>query len=340
MEENERKEILFYYESRQNPNGDPGFENQPRKLPDDRIIVTDVRIKRTIRDYAKNHLNKPLFVDFGKEGYPIKPDERVEEIRKSKHSNENTSKVSGDDYTFLLKDTFDVPLFGALVPIKKPKNKDDKDGNKDKNASNKESEELSSFKVTGPVQFGIGYSVNKPEIISPMISSLFVGRKEKEKYGTFGRFYSVKYALIKVHAAINPMNLKEFFSKDEDIKKAFDESENHLFECLWDGTNSLVTRSKYPQRSVLYIEVTYNNYLFNDLPYLVKEKETLTGKNVEKLDPSGFDFTDLINRLKERKAIVKQVRIVGCDELRNQVEELTRKLKEAGIKVVEEVKAN
>ena len=34
MNANEKKEILFYYESRQNPNGDPGFENQPRLMPD------------------------------------------------------------------------------------------------------------------------------------------------------------------------------------------------------------------------------------------------------------------------------------------------------------------
>ena len=54
-------EILFYYESRQNPNGDPGFENQPRLMPDDTIMVTDVRIKRTIRDYARDVKGETLF---------------------------------------------------------------------------------------------------------------------------------------------------------------------------------------------------------------------------------------------------------------------------------------
>ncbi|HXX96253.1 MAG TPA: type I CRISPR-associated protein Cas7 [Candidatus Bathyarchaeia archaeon] len=56
MEKNHRKEILFYYESRQNPNGDPGFENQPRLMSDGTIMVTDVRIKRTIRDYVAQDL--------------------------------------------------------------------------------------------------------------------------------------------------------------------------------------------------------------------------------------------------------------------------------------------
>ena len=44
-----KTDILFYYESRNNPNGDPGFDNQPRLMPDNTILVTDVRIKRTMR---------------------------------------------------------------------------------------------------------------------------------------------------------------------------------------------------------------------------------------------------------------------------------------------------
>ena len=68
---NLKKELLFYYESRQNPNGDPGFENQPRLMSDGTIMVTDVRIKRTIRDYAKNKYNVTLFVDFGKKAQQL-----------------------------------------------------------------------------------------------------------------------------------------------------------------------------------------------------------------------------------------------------------------------------
>ena len=45
----------------QNPNGDPGFENQPRLMPDETIMVTDVRIKRTMRDYARDVKGETLF---------------------------------------------------------------------------------------------------------------------------------------------------------------------------------------------------------------------------------------------------------------------------------------
>ena len=62
MEKNCRKEILFYYESRQNPNGDPGFENQPRLMADGTIMVTDVRIKRTIHVYYKPRAKQYLLI--------------------------------------------------------------------------------------------------------------------------------------------------------------------------------------------------------------------------------------------------------------------------------------
>ncbi|MCX7795379.1 MAG: type I CRISPR-associated protein Cas7, partial [bacterium] len=48
-----RSEILFLYDATNtNPNGDPLDENKPRIDEETgRNIVTDVRLKRTIRDY-------------------------------------------------------------------------------------------------------------------------------------------------------------------------------------------------------------------------------------------------------------------------------------------------
>ena len=49
----DRSEILFLYDIRDgNPNGDPMDENKPRIDEETGVnIVTDVRLKRTIRDY-------------------------------------------------------------------------------------------------------------------------------------------------------------------------------------------------------------------------------------------------------------------------------------------------
>src|SRR5690554_2302097 len=59
-----RSEILFLYDIKDaNPNGDPLDENKPRIDEETRInIVTDVRLKRTIRDYLMKFKRENIFV--------------------------------------------------------------------------------------------------------------------------------------------------------------------------------------------------------------------------------------------------------------------------------------
>lgn len=299
-----KKEFLFYYESRQNPNGDPGFENQPRLMSDDTIIVTDVRIKRTMRDHAKKH-GHLIFVDLGENGKPIGADERAKEIHKS---------LTGDIIGSLLKKTFDVPLFGALIPIR-GKNKDEADS--------------ASEKITGTLQFGIARSVNKVRIINPSITGRFVGKTENES--TIGKFYSVEFALIKVHGGLNPDNLGKYL-EDESVMKEFKEKTDLIFKYLWDGTNELNTRSKYPQRSILYIEVSYKDTMHNDLPYLVQENSTLKGFANE-LGKSPFDFKLLVETLSKRKSSVDKVCVYGASDIDKDVDQLVSDLKSKGILV-------
>lgn len=299
-------EILFYYESKQNPNGDPGFENQPRMMPDDTIMVTDVRVKRTMRDYARDVLGETLFVDYNEKGSPTTADGKAKEILGS---------LTGDIIGGLLKKTFDVPLFGALVTIRKGDNA-----------------EGGSAKLTGPLQFGNSRSVNKVQIVNPTIVGRFVGKeKTGEQFSTFGKFYSVEFALIKVQGAINPNNLGKY-SVDKEITKKFNEKVSMVSDCLWNGTNKLITRSKYPQRSILYIDVSYKNQIYNDLPNLVVESDELKGmaKNMGK---SPFDFSKLIDTLCKRKSEIEMVQLRGAEDIAEDVDSLGAKLKSKGIPV-------
>lgn len=308
---NLKKELLFYYESRQNPNGDPGFENQPRLLPDGRIMVTDVRIKRTIRDYAKSKYGEILFVDFGDEGTPVKADDRAKEI---------LGGNLGDAIKGLAVKTFDVPLFGGLVTIR--------------------AERGSSQKLTGPVQFAIGRSVNQVQVLNPMITGRFVGKEKKsdssdgekqEQFSTFGKFYAVDYALIKIQGAVNPANLGEYL-EDPEVVESFKKAESKLFSCLWEGTNALISRSKFPQRSIFLFEVTYDSAIYNDLPVLVEEDPALKGR-ASGLTPSPLKFGKLLEALKNRKAKVVKVRLASCRELLNDTQQLKAGIEALGISV-------
>lgn len=347
MNPSHKKEILFYYESdHANPNGDPGFENMPRLVQDGTILVTDVRIKRTIRDHAKKVLpNEVLFVERKKEGESIMADERVKELDIEINKKNDIIKA-------LLEKTFDVPLFGALVTIRDKKDKSKKKGNKNENNSEsateesdselelEQSQESGSAKLTGTVQFGIGRSVNQPEILTPSITSAFQGAetKSESKYGSIGKFSIVDYALIKVHGAINPMNLGEYYS-DQRVLEKFKEKESKLFQCLWDGTNELITRSKWRQKSILFLEVTYNSSIYNDLASLVAENDNVKGRNVKKLPTKGkdstdntkniFDFSNFVDVIKSRKQKVEEIRVRGSEEIKTEIKNLISELKDS-----------
>ncbi|MDR2719810.1 MAG: type I CRISPR-associated protein Cas7 [Nitrososphaerota archaeon] len=316
---NLKKELLFYYESRQNPNGDPGFENQPRLMSDGTIMVTDVRIKRTIRDYAKNKYGVTLFVDFGDDGTPVTADKRAKEILGDK---------PGDAIKGLAVKTFDVPLFGGLVTIRSEKGGGG-----------------SSHKLTGPVQFAIGRSVNQVQVLNPMISGRFVGKEKKgdssgggdpEQFSTFGKFYAVDYALIKIQGAVNPTNLGEYLG-DQEVVKSFEAAESKLFSSLWEGTNALITRSKFPQRSIFYLEVTYNGSIYNDLPVLVEEDSALKGK-ASGLTVSPLKFDKLLETLKVRKEKITKIRLASCKDLLKDAQKLEADIKALGVTSVELIK--
>ena len=293
-----KSEMLFYYESRNNPNGDPDADNQPRLMPDNTIMVTDVRIKRTMRDYAKQQYGYTLFVDFGDNGVPVTADKRAIAIKDEFDKNNN------DYIEVLLKNTFDVPLFGALVTIRDKKSKDD-----------------GSQKITGPVQFGIARSVNKPNILQPTITSLFVGDEKKGAHTTIGAYYAVDYALIKCFGVINPVNLNKYID-DPVISKNFTKYVTEIPDILWQGTNNLTSRSKVPQKSIMYIQVDYKDNLYNDLPDLVIENETVKGKNISALGSSPFDFTLFSKTLLARKGQIEQIKIKCIESIQDDVQKI------------------
>jgi len=99
---NNRSEILFLYDVKwANPNGDPLDENKPRIDEEtERCIVTDVRLKRTIRDEWLSW-GETIWVS----GEAVSPDKRREELKIEKK--EDALKC------------LDVRLFGAVIPISK-----------------------------------------------------------------------------------------------------------------------------------------------------------------------------------------------------------------------------
>lgn len=90
-------EILFIYDAQKNnPNGDMDNENKPRMDYDTSTnLVSDVRLKRYVRDYFETQLGEPIFV-----------------TGKAKDAKDRGAQLKKENKTH--KDLIDCRLFGAV----------------------------------------------------------------------------------------------------------------------------------------------------------------------------------------------------------------------------------
>lgn len=178
-----RSELLFLYDVKWgNPNGDPLDENKPRMDElTDTLIVTDVRLKRTIRDYLKEVYSEELWVS----GDPVTPQKRREQL-------EIESKEDA------IEKCIDVRLFGAVIPSK--------------------GRGALETSLTGPVQFRYGRSLHKVKWQFIQGTAAFLA-KEGSEQRSFREEYVVPYALIAFYGVINESAAKETNLSEEDVRK-------------------------------------------------------------------------------------------------------------------------
>lgn len=241
-------EMLFIYDATMcNPNGDPDDENRPRMdYERERNLVSDVRLKRYIRDYLQ---------DRGYEIFVAKPEDQtvnatqrlknlIEDNGKEKDINLN--KVDKEGIHWLLSKLIDVRLFGATMPIKSEDSKG------------------SSLTFTGPVQFNWGYSLNKVRLVDSNGITSHFGSEEGKTQGAMGKDYRVYYSLLAFHGVISGNRAKLTDVSEEDIRL--------LDEALLKSIPLLPTRSKIGQYPRLYLRVQYNDAdtILGDFRYHVK----------------------------------------------------------------------
>jgi len=184
-----RSELVFLYDVKDaNPNGDPLDENKPRIDEETGInLVTDVRLKRTIRDYLHDFKKEEIFVrEVRKEDGNLKTKEdRLTDLK----------LTSADD---LIQKCVDIRLFGATAAI-----------------TNK------SIILTGPVQFKFGRSLHRVKL-SFVKGTTVMPSAESKKQGTFTEEYRLPYSLICFYGIINENAAKETKLTEDDVKLLLD----------------------------------------------------------------------------------------------------------------------
>jgi CRISPR-associated protein Csh2 len=282
---NNRSEILFLYDiENANPNGDPLNENRPRfDTESSTVLVSDVRLKRSIRDYWYEYKGFN-----GKDGGP---DIFVRETKYQDGDKEyiKDGKRRAKDFNELaatvLEKCIDIRVFGGVLPLK-----DD------------------ALTFTGPVQFQMGKSLNKTEIIEEQGTGAFASG-DKKGQATFRTEYKIPYAVIGFNGVIN--------EKAAMYSKMTEDDKMLLVEGIWAGTKNLISRSKYGQAPLLllvidYFEPFYIGNLRQRLKLDCGEKHEM---QIRSTSDFKVDVSDLMFVLKENKEKISGIKIKTDDRL-------------------------
>lgn len=282
---NQRSELLFCYDiTDANPNGDPLDENKPRIDEETGFnFVTDVRLKRTIRDYLYTYKGfngtggrdifvRPKFMKEGDEASGLQDGKT-----RAKDFDEQKNRV--------LNECIDVRLFGGVLPLKKD-----------------------SITFTGPTQFKIGRSLHKV-ILKHIQGTGAFSSKPGNKQATFREEYVLPYSFIAFHGIINENAAKETGMTDED--------ERLLLEGIWNGTKNLISRSKFGQQPRLLVQVKYNTpgFFIGDLDKKISLDTEINDLKIRSTGDFKLDISKLNQAISQAGSQVDKVLYKADDGL-------------------------
>lgn len=281
----EKSEILFWYDSTYSiPNGDPFTGEQRYDDETKRILVSDVRIKRFIRDYfiQQNEIEKDkydvyVFNDKSQIGEGTDSPARMKSLRMKYKCEQSDKKKQKEEALALMKRCIDVRLFGGIS-----------------------TEKEAAVNITGPVQFALlNPSMNKIDLRINQNTSVFSSSADKSR-GAFGTTTVVPYALNQIHGWVNPYSAKNSGLTSDDVQE--------MFKALWNSVNNANTRSKSNQNSVLLLQIVYHTP--NDKLYGVDKLVTIASEKEEEQIRGMADYLFDFSRLKAEadSEKVKEVR--------------------------------
>ncbi len=269
-----RREFFFAYDIKMgNPNGDPD-ENRPRVLPDGTYYVTDVRLKRFMRDYFKSQ-GELILVD-NIEGKTTNLTGRVS----AELAKQERKQAEGQELVDIILDSFiDARLFGSSLAFKEDSGK----------GARKWKPEPKT--LTGALQISHGEVLHPAQEIEIRGTTTFGSDAEKTQ-GTFTEFFGLRYGLIGFNGIANEHSAK--------ISKLSNTDYENALQALWFGVRSAAnTRSKTGQVPRLLIDIRYkqgHEFQFGNLLDYVKTNGDSDARNWS----SPFDYTLDLSLLRQR----------------------------------------
>lgn len=310
-----RSEIIFLYDlSWGNPNGDPNDANKPRIDSETGInVVTDVRLKRTIRDelISRNYdiLIRDTFneedgtlKDAKNRGVDFLPESAKPKANKSNKDKSTLTKEELKEFQDNVKKCIDIRMFGCVLP------------SDIKNAS---------LQYTGPVQFKMGYSMHPVKLELIKGTGAFASGEGKDQK-TFRQEYLLPYSLINFYGIINDRAAEITGLTEDDVKI--------LLDAMWEGTKNLITRTKAGQTPRLLINVTYKekDFYIGVLDKKIKFNYDIAGETVRSINDGILQLEELKNCVVYNKDKIEKVSIKLDSELKTDID-IVEELKNTGV---------
>jgi CRISPR-associated protein Csh2 len=309
-----RSELIFLYDIKDiNPNGDPLDENKPR-IDEETMenLVSDVRLKRTVRDYLHDCKGMDIFI----RGY--RDEDGMLKGKKTVLVENNISNA--DD---LIKKYIDIRLFGATAAISKKGGKKNSKKNEQEDVE-EDDKNVKNIILTGPVQFRIGRSLHKVKISFIKGTTVMPSKEKGKGQGTFTEQYVLPYSLIGFYGIVNENAAKTTKLTDDDVKC--------LVDGLWNGTKNLISRSKVGQMPRLLINVIYKekNFHIGDLNALIRKGKTdVSDEEIRDITQIPLDISELIDALSANAAKIDYIECCIDPHVRITVKEKAVNLEEA-----------
>jgi CRISPR-associated protein Csh2 len=310
-----KSELVFLYDlAWANPNGDPNDSNKPRIDTETGLnYVTDVRLKRTIRDELIARGYTILVQDTYTENGDLadakhRGTDFYSETMKTKYKKKD-KKMEKEDLEYLkneIKKCIDIRLFGCVLPSDL------------KNAS---------ITYTGPVQFKMGYSLHPVKLEFVKGTGAFSSGEGKDQK-TFRQEYVLPYSLINFYGIINDRAAKETGLNEEDVQV--------LMSAMWNGTKNLISRSKVGQMPRLLLRVSYvkEDFYIGGIDKLVTFEYDDSGYGVRNVAEGTIKLTELLEVLKANKDNIAEVEFKVDTSVKTDLN-LSEELEKIGIKATE-----
>lgn len=281
----QRREFVFLYTVKDaNPNGNPLEDNHPRWDEDtEQALVSDVRVKRTIRDeWVRQGEN--VFID----GEPKTLKSRFIELK------DKTGKETGQQ---VMGECIDTRLFGVTFAL-----------------------DNESFSWTGPVQLKWGRSFNACRFEFVQGTSAFAteGRGGSEKQQrSFRNEYKVPFALIGVYGIANQNAAVTTGATEEDLNVLTEAIWNGTDNLITRSKNE--HKSRY-YLEIQYKEGFNGKIgaLDEKLLLLSREGERMNRDEQKSLRNIGqliVDINPLVRALDRKQEYIEKVRVIRDEEL-------------------------